>query len=267
VQLNDDQRAALEQVRTSAGTAAQGLDANCPRSIPVELDAKLDTLRDALSLLADAFSELRPAVVQFYALLDDEQKGRILAMSLSGSTAPGQTGTRMRPAAGSGAEPPTGPICTRWGTILMTWPVKQIDAGMKLSFGQRAALYELSAAIYRSVEHLVDACPGDNAATALGRLDARHAELQAVRQDIEAIRPSTIAFENALNDAQKKQLAEAMGSGTHTRGQQAEELLARSLVDNGGHRGETKIGAREGRPGRGRSPWLGIAFVPHWHRY
>lgn len=268
VQLSDDQRAALEQVRTSAGTAAKGLDANCPRSIPVELGAKLDALRDALSLLADSFRELRPAVVNFHALLDDDQKGRLLAMGVSGNPASGsgQTGTQKHPAADSGAEPSKHPICSRWGTILMSWPIKQIDAGIELSSGQRAALYELSAAIYRSAEHLAGACPGDNAATALGRLDARHAELQVVRQDIEAIQPSTIAFENALNEAQKKQLAEATGAEAHTRDQQAGEIVAQSSVDHRKHRGETNIAARARRSGRVHSPWFGFAFAPNWRR-
>jgi hypothetical protein len=265
MQLNEDQRAALEQVRTSAGTAAEALDADCPRSIPVELGAKLDTLRDALSLLADSFSQLRPAFVTFHDLLDDEQKGRLLAIGLSGNRASGsdQTGTRTGPAAG-GAEPPARPICTRWGMILASWPVEQIDAGIGLSYGQRAALYGLSAVIYRSVADLVDTCPDDNASTALGRLDARHAELQAVRGDIEAIRPSAIAFDNALNDTQKRRLAAAIGSGTG--GQQVLETVGQSSVDSE-HRGGTRIGARGRHPAHVRSPWYGFAFVPHWYRY
>jgi hypothetical protein len=71
---------------------------------------------------------------------------------------------------------------------------------MQLSAAQRAALYELSAAIYRSAG-LSEACPADNAVTTLGRLDAMQKELQAVRHDIEVMRPSATAFENALNNA------------------------------------------------------------------
>src|SRR6516162_2910270 len=41
VQLNDDQRAAFEQVQTSAGSVAEAT--NCPKRIPGELSAKLDT--------------------------------------------------------------------------------------------------------------------------------------------------------------------------------------------------------------------------------
>jgi hypothetical protein len=204
VQLSDDQRAALEQVRASADSAAKTLDANCPKRIPAELGAKLDTLDHALSLVADSLSGLRPSILKFYALLDDEQKGRLVAMRVSGNPASRSGGKDSASASGADAEAKS--ICAQWVANLRTWPVRQIDAGMQLSDAQRAALYELSAAIYRSAGHSVGACPADNPVTALGRLDARHNELQAVRRDIEAMRPSASVFENALNDAQKKAL-------------------------------------------------------------
>ena len=204
VRLSDDQRAALDQIRTSADSDAKTLDANCPKRIPAELGAKLDTLDHALSLVADSLSGLRPSVLKFYALLDDEQKGRLVAMRVSGNPASRSGGKDS--ASGGGADAEAKSICAQWVANLRTWPVRQIDAGMQLSDAQRAALYELSATIYRSAGHSIGACPADNPVTALGRLDARHNELQAVRQDIEAMRPSTTAFENALNDAQKKAL-------------------------------------------------------------
>ena len=37
VQLSDDQRVALDQIRTSADSDAKTLDANCPKRIPAEL--------------------------------------------------------------------------------------------------------------------------------------------------------------------------------------------------------------------------------------
>jgi hypothetical protein len=196
VQLSDDQRAALDQVRTSADSAAKTLDANCPKRIPAEFGAKLDTLDHALSLVVDSLKGLRPSIVQFYALLDDEQKGRLVAMRVSGNSRSGPKAS----ASGSGTDAEATSICTQWVAILSTWPVRQIDAGMQLSAAQRAALYELSAAIYRSAG-LSEACPADNAVTTLGRLDARQKELQAVRHDIEVMRPSATAFENALNNA------------------------------------------------------------------
>ena len=103
----------------------------------------------------------------------------------------------------------------------------------------------------------------DNPVTALGRLDARQNELQAVRQNIEAIRPSTAAFENALNDAQKKWLTEAMDSEPHrsggmTRGQQAREIASQSSGDRDNHHDRLKSA---------RVPQWGFAYVRHGRRY
>ena len=198
VHLSDDQRAALDQVRTSADSAAKTLDANCPKRIPAEFGAKLDTLDHALSLVVDSLKGLRPSIVQFYALLDDEQKGRLVAMRVSAN--PASRSALKDYASSSRTDAEAKSICTQWVAILSAWPVRQIDAGMQLSAAQRAALYELSAAIYRSAG-LSEACPADNAVTTLGRLDAMQKELQAVRHDIEVMRPSATAFENALNNA------------------------------------------------------------------
>jgi hypothetical protein len=274
VQLSDDQRAALEQVQTSADSAAKALDANCPKSIPAELSAKLDTLDNVLSLLADSLSGLRPALLKFHASLDDEQKGRLVAMSRSSKPAPrsGRTGTRKGPAAGGGAEEKAKSICTQWAAILRTWPVRQFDTQMQLSDAQRAALYELSAAIYRSAGDLVEACPAENPVTPYGHLDARQNELQALREDIKAIRPPAAAFENALNEVQKKPLALATDSETHwsggmTPGHPAREIVSQSSGRSGKYHGGLKNGPMGHRFGPARWPQWGFAYVPHWHRY
>ena len=214
MQLSDDQRDALERIRASAGGAVQMLDANCPKSIPAELGAKLDTLDHALSLMVNSLVGLRPAVLAFYALLDDEQKGQFVAMSLSDSPASrsGRARTRKDLASGNGADPGVRSLCAQWAANLRTWPVRQIDARMQLSDPKRAALYELTAAIFRSAGDLVEACPVGNPITPVSRIDARQNELQALRQDLEAIRPSAAVFESALNEVQRKRLAEAMES-------------------------------------------------------
>jgi hypothetical protein len=268
VQLTDDQRAALEQIRASAGSAAQSLDANCPQSIPAKLDAKLDTLGNMLNLVADALSGLRPAVVKFHALLSDEQKGRLIAMTLSDTRVSRSGRTGKSPAAANGGNQEASAFCSQWAAILRTWPVKQLDAGMQLSDGQRAALYEVSAAIFRSAGDLVEACPMENPITPLARLDARRDELQALRQDIDAIRPSAAAFESRLNEVQRRRLAEAMDSGMHVSGgkardRQAEEIVAQSSAndDDGNHHAGLKAGRRSQSARGGR--W-GFAFVPHW---
>jgi hypothetical protein len=223
-QLRDVQRAALERVQRSAMAAAKALDARCPRSAPAELTARIDVLDGALGSVVDSLNRIRPALATFYDLLDDEQKARLVVMSFSGKPA-----SKADPGARKGggvhgdgaADAAPGPICAQWAANLRTWPIQQIDSSrMQLSDQQRAALYELTAAIYRSAGDLTEACPTDSQVTPLARLEAKEHELQAVRQDIEAIRPFAAAFEAALNDTQRKQLAqqvEVSGGGRRTR--------------------------------------------------
>jgi hypothetical protein len=216
VRLGDDQREALEQVRSSANGAAKTLDAKCPKRIPRELTAKIDVLDDALGLIADSLVGLRPAFETFYGLLEDEQKGRLLTMNLSGSqpSRPDRAAARKEPASAIRADGELKSMCAQWAANLRSWPVRQIESRMQLSDEQHAKLYELTAATYRSAGDLAEACPLESRVTPLGRLDAKQHELQALRQDIQAIRPFAAAFENALNAAQRKRLAEEVDVAT-----------------------------------------------------
>ena len=71
-------------------------------------------------------------------------------------------------------------------------------------------LHDLTAAFYRAAGSLTGACPAEDRFTALGRLDAKQRQLQALRQGIDAIQPVLSKFENSLNDSQRTQLAIAI---------------------------------------------------------
>ena len=62
----------------------------------------------------------------------------------------------------------------------------------------------------RAAGGLVGACPAEDRFTALGRLDAKQRQLQALRHGIDAIQPVLSKFENSLNDSQRTQLAIAV---------------------------------------------------------
>jgi uncharacterized membrane protein len=215
-QLRGGQRAALERVQSSAMAAASALDARCPRSTPAELTARIDVLDAALGSVVDSLNGMRPALAAFYDLLDDEQKARLVVMNFSAKPASkADHGTRKEGGvhADVGADAAPGSICAQWAANLRSWPIQHIDSRIQLSDQQHAALYELTAAIYRSAGDLTEACPMESEVTPLARLDAKMHELQAVRQDLEAIRPLAAAFEAALNDNQRKQLAQEALSG------------------------------------------------------
>jgi hypothetical protein len=211
VQPNDAQRNALEQVRSRANEAAATLSASCPKDIPAELGHQLDRLGDALDSISASLAALRPALAAFYDALDDEQKARLVAIDFSRKP-PSKTERRERRAANGGV-PNDGPgatrdpVCDQWVVILRSWPVRQVERAISLSDEQHANLYDLTAAIYRAAGSLMGACPAEDRFTALGRLDAKQQQLQALRQGVDAIKPNLSKFENSLNDSQRTRLA------------------------------------------------------------
>src|SRR6516165_9793850 len=83
VQTNDQQRTALDHVRTTANDAAETLSAACPKEVHAELGPRLDQLGRGLNAIAASLAALRPALATFYDTLNDEQKARLVAKDFS----------------------------------------------------------------------------------------------------------------------------------------------------------------------------------------
>ncbi len=212
VQPSDAQRAALEQVRAAATGAANALTANCPKDVPAKLTDRLDATRASLDAIKTALGQLRPALVSAYATLDDEQKARLVVLSISKPSPPQSPSAGT--AAGPGVDDQAQPIsldCRQWPTMLKSWPVHRIEAELSLSDEQHAALYTLMAAQYRAAGSLAASCHDENALTPVARLDAELGRVNALRQCVDALAPALAGFVNALNDEQKGQLNAMLG--------------------------------------------------------
>jgi hypothetical protein len=213
VQPTDEQRAALEKVRSVAQAAAVPLDTNCPKNSGIQLSEKIVAIDRALELMADSLQTLRPALASFYASLDDEQKAQLVAISLSKSQSARKSALNEGAGPEDGISAEQNSTCLQWADTLRSWPVRQIESAVNLSDFQRASLYELTAALYRSAGDLAQACPSKNRPiiTPLGRLEAKVNLIRALRQDIQAIQPFAAAFENAMSDAQRSRLEAVIG--------------------------------------------------------
>jgi hypothetical protein len=214
--LDDEQRSQLERVRGAGRAAAEILDANCPKALGTRLSEKISILDHTLQLMADSLKSLHPALASFYSLLGDEPKAQLVAMTLAHDhpSPPQRRLTAKQPAADDQSDAEQTTKCLPWAGGLKSWSVRQIESVTALSDFQRASLYELTAAIYRSAGDLTQACPAANPLTPLGRLEVRESQLRALQQDMQAIEPFAAAFENGLDDDQRKGLYTAIGIST-----------------------------------------------------
>ena len=218
VQPNDDQRAALDQIRAAAAGAVNKLNATCPKDVPAPLGDRLDTMRASLDAIKAALQPLRPVFVTAYAALDDEQKARLVAIAIpqqpassqQGSSHSGQAAAGANSAAGNQAQP-VALDCRQWPTLLKNWPLQRIESNLSLSDDQHAALYLLMATIYRGASGLSASCHDENALTPVARLDDELRRVDALRQYVDAFATALNGFANSLNDEQSAQLNALLG--------------------------------------------------------
>jgi hypothetical protein len=76
VQLNQQQQLALDSVKSASSKAVSELEPSCPSEIARTIKDRLTAIDVRLRALVAAVNILRPAVVDFYAALDSEQKTR-----------------------------------------------------------------------------------------------------------------------------------------------------------------------------------------------
>jgi hypothetical protein len=205
-----DQTGALDHIRSAALEASKSLAAACPKNGSANIHERLETLGRTLEAMADSLAQLRPALATFYALLDDEQKARLVAMppSKDARTQP-EDASRSRQTqdvAQRRGSSDRDLYCQQWVAYLKRWPIRQIEDRGHLSDNQRADLYDLTAALYREASRLGTVCHVDDRFTPPGRLENRQQQLKALAQSVDAISTPFSRFEDDLTDRQKAQL-------------------------------------------------------------
>jgi hypothetical protein len=206
VRPSENQQNALETIRSTISAATDKLAATCPKDIPAMPSERLDALTHAIDALLESRTTMHPALDNFYASLDEEQKARIIVnLSSKAQTKPNRD-ARLAADPDNPQNADQDSVCRQWAIVLRSWPIKQIEAGIQLSDEQHAALYEVTAAFYRAASGVISSCPAENPLTPLGRLEAEQKQLEALRRGIDIIQPVISAFEKLLTDSQKTRL-------------------------------------------------------------
>jgi hypothetical protein len=206
VRPSERQRNALDTIRSAVSDAADMLAATCPKDIPAMPSERLDALRHATDALLESRTTMHPALANFYASLEEEQKARIVVKFSSNVQTKPHRDPGLAADFDNRQNGDQDPVCRQWASILRSWPIRQIEAGTQLSDEQHAALYEVTAAFYHAASGLVSSCPAENPLTPLGRLEAEQKQLEALRRGIDIIQPVITTFEKLLTDAQKTRL-------------------------------------------------------------
>jgi len=215
--LDERQRAALEELRSAAGAAAEKLTADCPQDVPAPAWTRIDAVARSIDTADSSLASVEPALQGFYAALDDEQKAHLLVdltppngQVRADERAPEQRGSHGSQGANdervAGANRWVG-LCEQLTAALRDWPTSDIERGVRLSEPQRIAFYELVTESLRAAETLARACPPETALTPARRMATLRVRLAAAREAMSAIQPRLMRLYDALDQEQRRRFA------------------------------------------------------------
>jgi hypothetical protein len=207
---DEGQRGLLEQLRSNAGQQAEILRTACPNDIPADPLARIDVSNSAVDAMLAAVNAVLPSIEGLYATLEDEQKARLVALSIRAGSV--SVDARRAPRSErrghrSEAMPGQSGMCEQWGRALLYWPNRRIDRGIRLSDAQKGACSDLKDSSSQAADALAKTCPPDISLTPVGHMQIMRKQLETVAQAIQTVRPTLGHFYEILNDEQKQRFA------------------------------------------------------------
>lgn len=200
IQLDEAQRAALNDLANALVSASQIIRASCPTQTAFSAPHRLAVMQQRIGAMIEAELGVQQPLGQFYDLLDDEQEARFNALAEDRRKISAANGATEAPAQGCGAARPAA----------LQWPADEIEARLHPNDAQRAALKVLQDANARAVDILNNACQPKDATTLPIRLDVVDARLDAMQQAVHLVSAALEDFYATLSDEQKAQF-EAIG--------------------------------------------------------
>jgi len=189
IEPNEAQHAALDAFKDATVQALEILKASCPTELPSTPTGRLAAMHQRLSSMLEAVRTVRPALEQFYGLLNDEQKARFNAIG------PDDEQQSPRDLAQACGERTAG---------IASLPIAEIERSVRPGEAQRAAFKDLEDATARAVELLKSDCPTYRALTPVVRLGAMEQRLDAMLRAVTTVEPALQKFYGGLSDEQKE---------------------------------------------------------------
>lgn len=175
------QQPLLQKLATALGQANGFLIKSCPTEIPPQPVARMQLMVNQLDAMIMALEIVRPPLQAYEQSLSDEQRAR-----LDG---------------GGAAVDGIAPACkTRAGSPKQS--LTRLEQAVQPTAEQRPALTKVEEAFNRAETDLEADCPGDVSRTALGRLEATEARLDATWRAVQTIEVALADLQKTLSDEQ-----------------------------------------------------------------
>jgi hypothetical protein len=232
IRPDDAQADALKDVRRIANEGADELARTCPQDMPADPVGRLGTVERGVNAVEAAIGALQPMFDALDRSLGGDQRTRLTwryadpnhsrngTAETTGSA--GQANVagsrrRSRRSIEDSAEPPPASQvlwnCEQWQAELRAWPVDRVEQSIAVAPRQRAAFYELAAAMQRAADMLADSCPQDTrdaSLTPIGRIDDVKKKLDAMRHSFATIRSALNRFYEVLDGGQRARFNDAI---------------------------------------------------------
>jgi LTXXQ motif family protein len=194
VQVNEEQRALLNDLADASVKAAQTIRAACPTTAALTPVARLAAMQTRVEAMIAAVDLVRAPLERFFDALTDEQKARLTALAQAQGAAAGPPGARISLAQNCAAANPA-----------IQWPQAEIEKAIRPTPDQQEKLEALKNAAAQAADAIAASCPAELPVTPPARLEAITKRLDAMLQAITTVRPALDDFYSSLSDEQKAQ--------------------------------------------------------------
>ena len=191
---NADQERSLQKLGGALGAASGFLAKSCPTDIPAQPVARLKLMESQIEELTMAISIARQPLQDFEQALSDDQRAKFATVPANAPI----TDHQDRSAA-------IAPSCGGSPTAIDA-TINQINRSVQPTEAQRPALTNVKQAFAKAVDDLDAHCPTTVPPTAIARLDAIEARLDATWRSVLSIQVALANFESKLDDAQRNRL-------------------------------------------------------------
>lgn len=194
VKPGPDQRALFDDMKAAAAKATEVFKTSCVGSLPMTPSGRLRAMISRINATLEAVRVVRPAIEKFYDSLSDEQKARFNSL---GPNIGDRSGTEREPS------PEVANACSEPKPGLINLPIERIEATVRPTDAQRAALNQLREATDKAVSTLQSACQTVAPLTPVGRLEEMEHRLDAMLQAANLVQPALEVFYGGLSNEQK----------------------------------------------------------------